>query len=69
MRQVQATQDGLEVILTTDKAEYTANKDIQVSINVKNNNSYKVKDVSIEALIPEGLVLKTGNLSATDIGH
>ncbi|MGN0451334.1 MAG: hypothetical protein ACI4FN_04360, partial [Acutalibacteraceae bacterium] len=61
------TQDGLEVTITTDKTEYTADEDIQVSVNIKNNNSYKVEDVSIETLLPEGLVLKTGNLSATDI--
>ena len=61
------TQDGLEVTITTDKTEYTADEDIQVSVNIKNNNSYKVEDVSIETLLPEGLVLKTGNLSATNI--
>ena len=62
-----ATQDGLEVTITTDKTEYTADEDIQVSVNIKNNNSYKVEDVSIETLLPEGLVLKNGKLSATDI--
>lgn len=62
-----ATQDGLEVTITNDKTEYTADEDIQVSVNIKNNNSYKVEDVSIETLLPEGLVLKTGNLSATDV--
>ncbi len=61
------TQDGLEVTITTDKTEYTADEDIQVSVSVKNNNSYKVEGISVETLLPEGLVLKTGNLSATDI--
>lgn len=61
------TQDDLEVTITTDKNEYTADEDIQVSVSIKNINSYKVEDVSIETRLPEGLVLKTGNLSATDI--
>lgn len=47
------TQDGLEVTITTDKTEYTADEDIQVSVNIKNNNSYKVEDVSIETLLPK----------------
>lgn len=62
-----ATQDGLEVTIITDKTEYTADEYIQVSVNIKNNNSYRVEDVYIETLLPEGLVLKAGNLSATDI--
>lgn len=62
-----ATQDGLEVTIATDKTEYTADENIQVSVNIKNTNTYKVEDVSIETLLPEGLVLKAGNLSATDI--
>ena len=62
-----AAQSGLEVTLVTDKTDYTADEDIQLSVNIKNNNSYKVEDVSVESLLPEGLVLKTGNLSAADI--
>lgn len=61
------TQDGLEAAVTTNKTEYTADEDILVSVNIKNNNSYKVEDVSVETLLPEGLVLKTGTLSAADI--
>lgn len=62
-----ATQNGLEVTITADKDEYTADEDVHVSVNIKNNNSYKVEDISVETLLPEGLVLKTGNLSTTDI--
>ncbi|MEE1060979.1 MAG: VWA domain-containing protein [Ruminococcus sp.] len=61
------TQDGLEVTITTDKTEYTANQDIKVSVIIKNNNSYKVEDISVETLLPEGFVLKSGNLSEKDI--
>lgn len=61
------TQDGLEVTITTDKAEYAKNDDIQVTVSIKNTNTFKVEDVSVETLLPEGLVLKTGDLAAKDI--
>ncbi len=61
------TKNGLEVTVITDKDEYTADEDIQVSVNIKNNNTYMVEDVFVEALLPEGLVLKSGNLSTADI--
>lgn len=61
------TQDGLEVTITTNKVEYISDEDIQVSINIQNNNSYKVENVSIETLLPEGLLLKTGDVFATDV--
>lgn len=60
-------QDGLEVTITTDKTEYTANQDIQVSVSIKNTNSHKAEDVSIETLLPNGLELKSGNVSETDV--
>lgn len=62
-----ATQDGLEVIITTDKTEYTSDEDISVSVSIRNNNPYRVENVSIETLLPEGLVLKSGNLTETNI--
>ena len=61
------SQDGLTITITTDKAEYSSDEDIQVSVNIKNNNSYKVENVSVETLLPEGLVLKNGNLVVTGI--
>lgn len=61
------TKNGLEVTIITDKDEYTADEDIQISVNIKNNNTYTVEDVSVETLLPEGLVLKSGNLSTADI--
>lgn len=41
-------QDGLEVVITTDKPEYSAGEDILVSVSIKNTNSYKVENTSIE---------------------
>ncbi len=61
------TQDGLEVIISTDTSEYSADEDIHILINIKNCNSYKVENVSIETMFPEKLVLKSGTLSETNI--
>ena len=61
------TKGGLEVTITTDKDSYSANEDIKVSVKIKNTNSFKVEDVSVEALLPEGLKLKDGKLSASDV--
>lgn len=61
------TQDGLEVTIITDKTEYAADEDLRISVSIKNNNSYKIEDISVETLLPDGLELKNGNLSATDI--
>lgn len=60
-------QDGLEVTITTDKSEYSVNEDVQISVTVKNTNAHKVEGVSLETLLPQGLVLKSGNVSLTDI--
>ena len=54
-----------EVSLTTDKDAYAAGEEIQVSVNIKNNNAYKVEGLSVEIQAPEGLALKT-NLPAGD---
>jgi hypothetical protein len=50
-----------------DKTEYAVKEDIQVSVSIKNNSLYKMEDISIETLLPEGLVLKNGSLIVEDI--
>ena len=60
-------QDGIEVMITTDKEEYSKNEDIQATVTIINNNSYRLTDVSIETLLPEGLELKTGSLYSKNI--
>ena len=55
------TQDGLQVNLTTDKQSYSLNEDIQITISVTNTNDFTVKDVSIEALLPDNFELKDSN--------
>lgn len=55
------SDDGLEVTIVTDKNEYSAADEIKVEISVKNTNDYAVEDVTVEALLPEGLTLKDGS--------
>lgn len=55
------TQDGLKAEITTDKEVYEANEEIQVTVKVKNTNSFLIKRVSIEGLLPDELTLEKGN--------
>ena len=61
------TQDGLKVTITTDKNKYAADEDIQVTVKIQNNNTYAVQEISVDTLLPEGLVLKDGSLSENKI--
>ncbi len=60
-------QNGLEVTITTDKTDYNVNEDITVTVSVKNNNQTNAENLSIQTLLPEGLVLKSGNLVVNNI--
>ena len=61
------TKEGLEVTISTDKTEYAAGEDILITIIVKNTNSYAVELPTIETLLPDGLVLISGNAVEHDI--
>lgn len=61
------TQYGLEATIVTDKENYKANEDIHVTVTVKNTNDFKVKDVSIESLLPETLKLRDGDKSTKTV--
>ena len=45
------------VEITTDKEEYKINEDIKVSVEVTNTCDFAVTDVSIEGLLPDGMLL------------
>ncbi|MBR4026589.1 MAG: M4 family metallopeptidase [Lachnospiraceae bacterium] len=55
------SQDGLEVTLSTDKAEYHKNEQIIVTLTVKNTNDFSITDLSLENLVPEGYKLAENN--------
>lgn len=59
-------QDGLQVKLATDKADYVLNEDIKITISVTNTNDFTVKNVSIEALLPDNFKLKDSSQTTTE---
>ena len=61
------SQDGIEVSIQTDKDEYLQDEEIEISLNIKNTNSYKIEGVLVETVLPEELELKTGNLCIDDV--
>lgn len=61
------TQDGLTAVIQTDKENYSANEDIRITVTVTNNNSFKVKNVSIESFLPDTLTLKDGDLKSKTV--
>ena len=63
-------QDGIVVVMTSDKATYTEGEDITVSVKVTNNKDVTIYGVDIQAFIPEGYFLADGyaqRLKATEV--
>lgn len=48
------TQDGLKVVMSTDKTEYGSQDPIRVEVSVTNTNEEALTNVSVETLMPEG---------------
>lgn len=57
--EVSNTQDGLVASITSEKDSYKANEDIELTFKVTNTNDFAVENVSLEAIIPDGLTLKS----------
>ena len=50
-------QDGLEVTLETDKAQYSKSEQITATLTVTNTNDESVSNITMESIIPEGYSL------------
>lgn len=50
-----ATEYGIEVTITSTKAEYAANELPQLSLNVRNTNSYNIRNLIAKANLPSAL--------------
>lgn len=61
-KSVTANQNGIESTLKFNKQEYKSDEKIEATLNVKNNNSYAVKNIQTELIVPSTLKLSTGNL-------
>lgn len=62
-----ATTDEIEVTLTTDKTEYTADETVSVNVTIKNLTDKALNNISIKADIPEGIKVSEGSLSTQTI--
>lgn len=61
------TQDGLTAVIQTDKENYSVNEEIHITVTVTNNNSFEVKNISIESFLPDTLTLKDGDLKSKTV--
>lgn len=61
------SQSGIEATLVTDKNVYSAGEDIKVTVDVKNTNTYDVDNVNVVLELPEGLTLKSGDVSISNV--
>lgn len=61
------TQDGLSAVIETDKESYEANEPILVTVTVTNNNSFAMKNVSIESILPASLTISDGTLKSDTV--
>ncbi len=52
------TQDGLVATITSDKENYNSEEEIKLTMAVKNTNNFDIDNVSVEALLPDGIKLK-----------
>ncbi len=59
--EVSNTQDGLVASITSEKDNYKANEDIELTFKVTNTNDFAVENLSLEAIIPNGLTLKNND--------
>ncbi len=62
-----ANLDGLQVTIETDKESYEADEQMVLSVSIINQNQFDVDGVSLETLLPDGLEIVSGELSAKDI--
>lgn len=56
--EAESTQHGLTASITSEKDSYKANEEIGLTFKVTNTNDFAVENVSLEAIIPDGLTLK-----------
>lgn len=65
--EVSNTQDGLVASIISEKDSYKSNEDIELTFKVTNTNDFAVENVSLEAIIPDGLTLKNNDDTTVNI--
>ena len=69
------TQDGLEVVMTTDKASYEAGEEINISLSIKNVSEKEMKSVEVDYTVPKQCIndssknisFETGSLAVNEV--
>lgn len=62
-----SVQNGIEAEIKTDKDTYSATDEINISLNVKNTNTFDLKGINTAIELPTGLELKSGELSTVNV--
>ena len=62
-KSVTEKQNGVEATLNFNKQEYEANEKVEVTFKVKNNNSYAVKNIQTEIILPSTMKISKGSLT------
>lgn len=63
------TKDGLEVTLTTDKEEYSAEEPIEATLSVENKGNKIIDEVNLETLIPDGYHIESSSTATKNAGQ
>ena len=63
----QAEQSGIAVSVSSDKDDYAAAEDAQISFSIRNTNDTDLDGVNWELQLPDGLAAKNGSLSGENL--
>lgn len=59
--------DGMQFSIRTDKDSYNSDEDITLDIELHNTNGFAVENAQISAVLPDGLKLQSGKLTADPV--
>ena len=62
-----AEQSGIAVSISSNRDDYTAAEDAQISYSIRNTNDADLDGVNWELQLPDGLAAKSGNLSGENL--
>ena len=62
-----ASNDGVEVSITTDKDSYVTDEEISIDASVKNTAADEISGASVKIQLPDGVFAKSGKLSADEV--
>lgn len=60
-------KDGISVTVSSDKENYNLEDEVKLKIMVKNTNDFKISDIKIENILPDGISLVSGEKSKENI--